>query len=130
MKLENQIFEFDSFAAKMQELKEKKHFDYLVTIIGEDFGEEGFSTSYDFMTNADTPYIATNGLIENPVNPYTGNPLRLCDSNEDQLIYISEEWNVNYNNGTQYVDPEGFWLTVRENIWDDENWTYAGGAER
>ena len=41
MKLENQIFEFDSFAQKMQELKEKKHFDYLVTIIGEDFGEEG-----------------------------------------------------------------------------------------
>ena len=95
-----------------------------------DFGEEGFSTSYDFMTNADTPYIATNGLIENPVNPYTGNPLRLCDSNEDQLIYISEEWNVNYNNGTQYEDPEGYWLTVRENIWDDENWAYAGGAER
>ena len=53
MKLENQIFEFDSFAAKMQELKEKKHFDYLVTIIGEDFGEEGLGCIY-ILENTDT----------------------------------------------------------------------------
>ena len=53
MKLENQIFEFDSFAQKMQELKEKKHFDYLVTIIGEDFGEEGLGCIY-ILENTDT----------------------------------------------------------------------------
>ena len=41
MKLDNLVFSFDKFADEMQNLKEKKHFDYLVTIIGEDFGEEG-----------------------------------------------------------------------------------------
>ncbi len=40
MKLEFLSFDFDKFASEMQNLKEKKHFDYLVTIVGEDFGEE------------------------------------------------------------------------------------------
>ncbi len=46
MKLEFQLFDFAEFKAKMQQLKEKKHFDYLVTIIGEDFGEEGLGCVY------------------------------------------------------------------------------------
>ena len=53
MKLENQIFDFDGFALNMQELKEKKHFDYLVTIVGEDFGEEGLGCIY-ILENTDT----------------------------------------------------------------------------
>ena len=46
MKLENKVFSFDSFAGEMEKLKEKQHFDYLVTIIGEDFGEEGLGCIY------------------------------------------------------------------------------------
>ena len=53
MKLENQIFEFDGFAQQMKDLKEKKHFDYLVTIIGEDFGEEGLGCIY-ILENTET----------------------------------------------------------------------------
>ena len=40
MKLEHLVFNFDQFATEMANLKNKKHFDYLVTIVGEDFGEE------------------------------------------------------------------------------------------
>ena len=47
MKLENLVFDFDMFASEMANLKEKKHFDYLVTIVGEDFGgEEGLGCIY------------------------------------------------------------------------------------
>ena len=46
MKLENKEFGFDSFAAEMAKLKNEKHFDYLVTIVGEDFGEEGLGCVY------------------------------------------------------------------------------------
>ena len=46
MKLEFLSFDFDKFAAEMQNLKEKKGFDYLVTIVGEDFGEEGLGCIY------------------------------------------------------------------------------------
>ena len=41
MKLENIELSFDNFSGEMSKLKNQKHFDYLVTIIGEDFGEEG-----------------------------------------------------------------------------------------
>ena len=39
MKLNHLVFDFDKFAQEMQNLKDKKHFDFLVTIVGEDFGE-------------------------------------------------------------------------------------------
>ena len=54
MKLNNLVFDFDRFAAEMANLKNKKHFDYLVTIIGEDFGaEEGLGCVY-ILENTDT----------------------------------------------------------------------------
>ncbi len=47
MKLENKEFGFDAFAREMAKLKNEKHFDYLVTIVGEDFGpEEGLGCIY------------------------------------------------------------------------------------
>ncbi|MBR6181006.1 MAG: NADH-quinone oxidoreductase subunit C [Prevotella sp.] len=46
MKLEFINVSFDNFSKEMKELKEKKHYDYLVTIVGEDFGEEGLGCIY------------------------------------------------------------------------------------
>lgn len=53
MKLNNQILAFENFSEEMKQLREKKHFDYLVTIIGEDFGEEGLGCIY-ILENTDT----------------------------------------------------------------------------
>jgi len=53
MKLENKIFEPSSLAAEMARLKNEKHFDYLVTIVGEDFGEEGLGAIY-ILENTET----------------------------------------------------------------------------
>ena len=54
MKLEFLSFDYDKFASEMQNLKEKKHFDYLVTIVGEDFGpEEGLGCIY-ILENTET----------------------------------------------------------------------------
>ncbi|MBQ6187831.1 MAG: NADH-quinone oxidoreductase subunit C [Prevotella sp.] len=46
MKLNSKVFDFDQFASEMAKLKNEKHFDYLVTIVGEDFGEEGLGCVY------------------------------------------------------------------------------------
>ena len=53
MKLNNLVFDFDAFAEEMANLKEKKHFDDLVTIVGEDFGEEGLGCIY-ILENTDS----------------------------------------------------------------------------
>ena len=46
MKLNNIQFDLNSFAAEMAKLKNDQHFDFLVTIVGEDFGEEGLGCIY------------------------------------------------------------------------------------
>ena len=54
MKLEFLSFDFEKFAQEMQNLKDKKGFDYLVTIVGEDFGaEEGLGCVY-ILENSNT----------------------------------------------------------------------------
>lgn len=46
MKLEHKVFDLKDFAAEMAKLKTEKHFDFLVTVVGEDFGEEGLGCIY------------------------------------------------------------------------------------
>lgn len=45
MKLNNIELQFDNFAAEMAKLKNEKHFDYLVTIIGEDLAKKAWVVS-------------------------------------------------------------------------------------
>lgn len=53
MKLDNKIFDLKDFASEMAKLKNEQHFDYLVTIVGEDFGEEGLGAIY-ILENTET----------------------------------------------------------------------------
>jgi len=53
MKLNNIELTFDNFAQEMTKLRNEKHFDYLVTIVGEDFGEEGLGCIY-ILENSDS----------------------------------------------------------------------------
>lgn len=53
MKLENKIFELNAFPTEMEKLRNEQHFDFLVTIIGEDFGEEGLGCIY-LLENTET----------------------------------------------------------------------------
>ena len=105
---------------------EELEFDALTVnpvLLVKDFDSSGYTVSYDFMTNADTPYIAMQGVISDPVNPFTGNPIAEADKDEEQIIYISDECDIGTNNGCVFVDPDGYWLNVNDNIWDDENWS-------
>ena len=89
-----------------------------------DFGASGFTTDTTFMTNADVPTIATAGVIANPVNPFTGNPINSEPKNDEQQIIISEEFEPSINNGNQYMPGE--WYTVHDDIFDENNWQYLG----
>ena len=91
-----------------------------------DFGSRGeLSQSEEFMTNADTPYLASQGVIENPVNPFTGKAITNDAKNGEQKIIYSGEWGVDKNNGNTF--KPGQWYSVKENIWKKGNWKYLGG---
>lgn len=88
-----------------------------------DFNSEGFTTVDDFMTNADTPYLAFEGVIEDPVNPFTGNPITPYDKSGDQIIYSAEDWSPVNNKHYLFDDEWSTWYMVNGNIWDKRNWS-------
>ena len=95
-----------------------------------DFGATGFNICSDFMTNADVPYLATAGVIENPVNPFTGNPLTM-DGKTDMpmLIYDSEDWNVEdaIAGPDAYSFSEGDWYAFNgTRIFNRDSWEFDG----
>ena len=48
---------------------------YKSLLLVKDFDSQELTTDNTFMTNADTPSIALSGLIDNPVNPFTGHAI-------------------------------------------------------
>ena len=88
-----------------------------------DFGATELTYSDEFMTIADVITLATNDVIENPVNPFTGNAINMDEKYaHDQYVIISQYWNTNENNGN--VFRPATWARVNTNIWDKSNWSF------
>lgn len=89
-----------------------------------DFDADGFTASDAFMTNADVPSIATNGIIDYPVNLFTGKTINSDEKTaHDQYISWSLEgglWDTNKNNGNTFLPVK--WYSVHDNIWERDNW--------
>ena len=66
---------------------------FMPLLMVKDFNAKGFNVKEDFMTNGDTPLLATEGLIISPVNPFTGNPLTSEAKNGTQTVLYTDEWN-------------------------------------
>ena len=98
---------------------------YYPLMLVKDFNATGFSTSTEFMTLADVPLMAMDGIVKNPVNPYTGKPMTDKDKYAHaQVISASFEWDPAINNGNQFLPSR--WLAVREDIRNQKNWVYIG----
>ena len=97
---------------------------YFPLLMVKDFGEHGFRTDDSFMTNADVPCIAFEGLIDNPVNPFTGNPITVDEKYAHDQFIITEHkyWSTSTNNGTCFIAST--WAAVSDNIWNRTNWKF------
>ena len=88
-----------------------------------DFDAHGFTTSNEFMTNADTVPIAVADIMEDPRNPFTGNRLTSDAKNaHEQLISGSRQWVTNRNDGKTFDSSDAPWYAVSTNIFDLNNW--------
>ena len=97
---------------------------YMALLLVKDFNATGFTVCEDFMTNADTPTLATYGLIENPVNPFTGNYINSEAKDGPQTVFFSNKWDVEINNGNTFLP--GQWFCLDGNPHEPENWEYLG----
>ena len=96
---------------------------FMPLLMVKDFNATGFTVSEDFMTNADTPIIATSGLIDNPENPFTHNPLTSEYKNGPQMIFLSDDIDLEKNGGNVF-NPGKWFIFDGVNPKDPENWTF------
>jgi hypothetical protein len=89
-----------------------------------DFNAKGFTVSEDFMTNADTPTLATKGIIKDPVNPFTGNPIDSKMKTGPQKVFVSDNYLTSENNGYTFIKDS--WFTVSGDPHDYKSWKYFG----
>ncbi len=97
------------------------HSPFIPMLLFKDFSCRGeIITDNTFMTNADTPSLATKDIIENAKNPFTGR--LLADTVKKDKLYIA---------GYGFWSPDGHhkntfkverWDTVHDNVYDINNW--------
>jgi YidC/Oxa1 family membrane protein insertase len=82
-------------------------------------------TDNSFMTNADVPSLAFRDLIQNPVNPFTGNPVSDEEKQGELYITTSGKWMPYEHNANTFKIGSDEWYTVHTGIFDVNNWQKA-----
>ena len=100
---------------------------YECLLMVKDFDSQEFKTDISFMTNADTPMFATEGVIDNPKNPFTGSAFNEDYKKDTQyLIYTPEPGeDIKVNNGYTWLPAS--WITLEPgDVHDSANWKFDG----
>ncbi|MBP5588384.1 MAG: YidC/Oxa1 family membrane protein insertase [Treponema sp.] len=89
-----------------------------------DFNSTEFTTSDEFMTNADVPTFVLKDLVDNPVNPFTGKKIDDSEKHSHpQLITSSHKYIASDHIGkTTFDTSDGHWYSVHDDIFKEENW--------
>lgn len=98
---------------------------FMPLLMVKDFNASGYSISDEYMTNGDTPAIAMNGIIDDPVNPFTKNPINSDPKNGPQNVLCTKDWNVNNNNGNAF-NPGSWYQFMGGDPYNPDNWVYLG----
>ena len=101
--------------------------DYLHSLLlYKDFEDSGsLKTDSRFMTTADVPILAMEGIVENPVNPFTGNSVD-SDNKKDGVLVTTHLnlWSPEHNKSEYiFTVSDDSWYHVKDNIFVDSNWT-------
>ena len=88
-----------------------------------DFDSKGFCVDNSFMTTADTPSIAIEGMIDNKCNPFTGNPISMESKSGGVNVVLRTPGGLTYGNTYEY-GKEALWYHVKDNVYDLDNWVF------
>jgi hypothetical protein len=75
-----------------------------------------------FMTTADVPSLASEGIIPNPRNPFTGKAL-VPEKTEGVNIYLGGSAYTRDYPGWEALEKNAAFYHVKDNIFDEKNWT-------
>jgi len=99
---------------------------YNPVFLFKDFNSHGaLSINNDFMTNADVPFLTLNGLLDNPANPFTGNPVT-ARPKEDGILIATHSSTMAYNHGKYIFNiKNNEWMYLHDSIFETSNWKSA-----
>ena len=93
-----------------------------------DFASSGtLKEDMTFMTNGDVPSLALNGVIENPVNPFTKKPIPLdtTEIKKDGVVVSASDVHQAWLMKGDYTYPvrQDQWWRVKDNIFKASSWS-------
>ncbi len=92
-------------------------------LLVKDFGDSQYRESDEFMTIADVPSLLTEGVIDDPVNPFTGNAINTEAKNDVQMVTMSQNWMIFPGSGTAFDTSDAPWFELTPgDIFSEENW--------
>jgi len=96
---------------------------YNPVFLFKDFYSHGaLSINDKFMTNADVPFFTLNGIVENPNNPFTGNPITL-QPKENGILITTHHSSMAYNHGKYAFNiKKNQWIYLHDSIFEISNW--------
>lgn len=95
---------------------------YNPLLMVKDFNSHIYTELNDFMTNADVPTLALEGLVQNPTNPFTGKEISSDAKREPIYVTVSKHWETTIYNGNTFDTSDAPWYAVEDNIFDRSNW--------
>ena len=93
---------------------------YYPLLLVKDFNSKQFTTSNEFMTNADVPSLAFAGVVDKPINPFTGKEVNSKDKENKQYVLASDKYRMYWNVGNTFIASR--WYSVHTNMLDKNNW--------
>ena len=99
---------------------------YNPLLLVKDFDSKDFTIDYSFMTNADVPSLVVQGVIDNPINPFTGNEINMNDK-ENSTTYVIQDGGQPLTKGNTFISR--YWYAVKDNIFDTNNWKLIEDTE-
>ena len=102
---------------------------YNALLMVKDFGATGITTDETFMTLADIPALATEGSINSPVNPFTGNAINFDGKADGAIITTSESFDTRDYHGNILDIDNACWYKIYDNIFDREKWSRISESE-
>jgi hypothetical protein len=95
---------------------------YTSLLLVKDFYNRGdLNIDNTFMTQADVPLLALNGIINDPVNPFTGLPV-MNEKDNGIFITTSDKFYHTKHGKYKFEINKNEWFFVHDNIFDPNNW--------
>ena len=107
----------------VNDLPNLKKQNVVASLLVKDFGKRGgVSTNMKFMTNADTPALALEGIAPDAKNPFTGVPLAPADKTGFIKIMTAQAQSTRIRKQSQFAVEKDEWFTVKDDIFVNGNW--------